>query len=560
MKQKILILLLSITGFFTACTDDYVADSSYWKHPEERNDTPLMREARMLVEDTGGALALPNMEKTFAKASTRGSAKTLQTLSNGDFSLEWNKAQTIQEDDGEVLLIPIKTKYVISMRRHTLIKNKKGSEMTPMYFMLSLKNFKSTGRTISHIISYAPGRQYMLDKKNKMDHLTHDPRGTDYTGMCLVSTLNGFFLRGINYEEGHEQFRFYTNPLKFKQHTCNDAECSSTEQHNNIEKTVLASANRVNIEIVSSKGATRVISYYSDSEYDIEVEGCLSCGDKTDSCNCFVITCNSCNVVPCYCSEVFTCDICGETERCKCDASIIDEEKEKEGGDITTPGGGGTSVGGGGGTIGGSGGTTGGSGGGTVSGNQAKFNDLMPKIKAELRLKGVNVDRYSFMYSINCASNARIDALTGDIQICSEFFSKGYTLKDQISIVWHECYHFDNDLSWDNKQFIEYKDNENVWVRFKDLPEEQKAYLLSKYKDEPRSSFFIQKTLEEEIEYYELRQKYILEPSFYLNEINSYEAEIRACGDVSSQYDAERQFALYRNTQLYNLSKKLYGK
>ena len=52
----------------------------------------------------------------------------------------------------------------------------------------------------------------------------------------------------------------------------------------------------------------------------------------------------------------------------------------------------------------------------------------------------------------------------------------------------------------------------------------------------------------------------ICHPSYYLNEINAYEAEMRMFPNLTGQYNEARLFKLWEHQQMYDISIEYYEK
>lgn len=59
---------------------------------------------------------------------------------------------------------------------------------------------------------------------------------------------------------------------------------------------------------------------------------------------------------------------------------------------------------------------------------------------------------------------------------------------------------------------------------------------------------------------YFLQVTAICHPSYYLNEINAYEAEMRMFPNLTGQYNEARLFKLWEHQQMYDISIEYYEK
>ncbi len=79
-----------------------------------------------------------------------------------------------------------------------------------------------------------------------------------------------------------------------------------------------------------------------------------------------------------------------------------------------------------------------------------KTEVLIDQIKTSLKEKGCNIDSITIKQAEKCAVIARV--YNGQIEICNRFFD--YESRDQVSIIWHEAFHLNNDKAWSNISII----------------------------------------------------------------------------------------------------------
>ena len=106
----ILPFLLLAGMMLHSCTDEGIVDAPSWHQAVEQGDNAIMRAAKAMVEGTQGEMSMPDMFKTLGKAQTRAAGAAPQTLAAGSFTIDWEAAQSLHEEDGTVLLVPIKMK------------------------------------------------------------------------------------------------------------------------------------------------------------------------------------------------------------------------------------------------------------------------------------------------------------------------------------------------------------------------------------------------------------------------------------------------------------------
>lgn len=172
--------------------------------------------------------------------------------------------------------------------------------------------------------------------------------------------------------------------------------------------------------------------------------------------------------------------------------------------------------------------------------------NLTDNIRVALRKKGCDANSGSIEYvDENCSVNARV--VDGGIQICNKFFN--YEFRDQVSIIWHEVFHLNNDKP-SGKSSLLLEDPvyiENVSVDIIDYINNVVNADLEDYSKQIAYNRMI--SLSE-----------IRDSVYYENEIAAYQQEINTIKDVSPQYDAERKFMLWKHTASLDIAKKYLRK
>ncbi len=484
-----------------------------------------------------------------------------QTLKDGNFSFEWRKARSFKEDDGEVLIVPVKMKQNVAVWRFSLINNKGKKEQTPMYSVLYVKKLNRSGATVSRILSYAPARNHLRKFRAKTEIEWYDPTHTDYSGLLLVSSLNGILSHAINFEKGHREY-----VIRPKRHHHDHAHTIGTRAM--VADSTLSLPNRVspsstvffNMRTVTSDSAIRSYSY-DDETY--EQPGCIFCGGNPYTCECFVVeVCKTCGYDPedCTCK----CIICDEDpcvcEYCDTCHSLIEDCMCPDP-DETLPGEGGTSDGSGGsGGNGGNGtGTGAGTGGSSIGGGSTNtslptitggtveqrntiqniVNDLISTYK--LDMTGIKIE---LMEMSNCTSSAKLLPEYSGIGICPRFFQ--YNIYDQTAKLWHEVFH----IKHDDRNCKGPSTSENFTLV--EPPADIKEDII--YLIETDYGF-----TQSDPEWYSIYQNYVcfgdrIDPIFNQNEISAYKAEIEEFPYISAHYSHERNYQLW----LYETSNRLF--
>lgn len=168
------------------------------------------------------------------------------------------------------------------------------------------------------------------------------------------------------------------------------------------------------------------------------------------------------------------------------------------------------------------------------------------RLRGAVKERGIDIDSIRIIQADYCRANAKV--VDGTIELCKKFFK--YEFKDQVSIVWHEAYHIQNDNVWSK---TEYRISPPVYLE--NVPQSVKDYINNVINADLEPEY------SKKIGYdYEISVRTILDPVYYENEIRAYQAEIDVNKDVTPEYDAERQYMLWKHKQAYSLSKKYYNR
>ena len=327
-EWKFLLPFLLLAGMMLhSCTDEGIVDAPSWHQTIEQGDNAIMRAAKAMVEGTQGEMSMPDMFKTLGKAQTRAAGAAPQTLAAGSFTIDWDAAQSLHEEDGTVLLVPIKMKQNMAIWRFTVINNKRKAEQTPMHSVLYVKKFSRTGNIMGRVLSYAPSRQYIKKHpKYKKKIEWYNPDHTDYSGLLLISSLEGNLSHGFNYENGRRQFMFRPNTHAHEHNHYQEStpvtrtrtlalpdSCqynhATTPQTETIHSTVF------NMRMISSASAINTYSLNNETSGQLY---CSFCGKLVDNCECLIVdgdVCDGCGKVVENC--ICPCPFCGKRE-CDC--------------------------------------------------------------------------------------------------------------------------------------------------------------------------------------------------------------------------------------------------
>ncbi len=299
-------LLLAVIGF-GACTDENI------NVPPESLQPTTVELIRKQIKNK--ELSLPDMRKGWDKQS-RAATADLKFSPEG-FTIDWKNYQMYKEGDKTFWLFPMKTKETISGYVHSRMDEKTIRQATIATFKLLVVQCgnKGTGR----IITYIPERKFFKNKKNTVSNLGHDLRGTCYSGLFLLSHLNGEIIGGNKFNEGTILYGFYPKHAKAsRSHHHSECERNEHERHYHLYFDFFA------------KKLTRAATTYSSAESDADY--CSFCNKPVDDCECLECTdeypecpgcgyptnecwcCPACNSFPCVCN---VCNCCGE-DPCVC--------------------------------------------------------------------------------------------------------------------------------------------------------------------------------------------------------------------------------------------------
>lgn len=564
-EWKFLLPFLLLAGMMLhSCTDEGIMDAPFWHQAVEQGDNAIMRAAKAMVEGTQGEMSMPDMVKTLGKSQTRAAGAAPQTLAAGSFTIDWEAAQSLHEEDGTVLLVPIKMKQNMAIWRFTVINNKRKAEQTPMHSVLYVKKFNRTGNIMGRVLSYAPSRQYIKKHpkyKNEIDW--YNPDHTDYSGLLLVSSLEGTLFHGFNYENGHRQYTFRPN-VHAHNHNHEQESTPVTRavaiadscQHNHAtddNKILTAQSTVFNMRIISSTSAINTYSLNNETSGQIY---CSFCGKLVDDCECLIIDgdrCENCNKLlkDCDCK----CPFCGKRE-CECENGnclFCNKPLHECECEYNTGGGDGNnnSSNNGNNNNQNQGGNSPGSGSTstsppTITGGTAEQRATIQSIVNELvsvynlNMNGISIE----LMKTDCSSSAKIIPGYTGIGVCSQFFT--YERCDQISKLWHEVYHYQND-DRRGETTPHYNNIESFIATPPNDIKQAIEYMVEHCNNLSRELYG---TVIWNVAYNSwVTIDNFRNPIYTQNEINTYRAEIENVPNVSEYYANERKVLLWRHEE-----------
>lgn len=174
-----------------------------------------------------------------------------------------------------------------------------------------------------------------------------------------------------------------------------------------------------------------------------------------------------------------------------------------------------------------------------------RINEILPYIWEKLKEMGIDLNDYKLEIAVHCASNVRV-VEDGTIGICASFVNKGYTLDDQVSIIWHEIYHVNNDSDYStSSQQLSFD------IVYPDIPVDIENYI--------RNDLYGDRISDQEYQQ-EIKNSSILAPEYYKNEIAAYQAEMKNDLTVSTAYAMERKYVYWKHQQDLKIAEKYYNK
>ena len=281
-------------------------------------------------------LSLPDMHQTSSHptVSTRSAMAVPETLTEKKAMIlpDWSSLQTYRDKWEDVRLFSLKeTKTPLSGFVYTRIKGKEERLLAVSASKLAL--WKVKGRLIGRIITYLPDRKF-LKAGHSVKELGYKLEGSEFSGFCLISTLEGEFLYGDKYDKGRHLFHFMRNPQMVKHKANTNADSLSTT----VKDENAAGTSRIYIALFSESNNIQPLSTYSDIEEDDFP--CSFCGLPADLCTCVVIT-----------PDGMRCPICGGPwGSCRCLSDIFGPSNGNENSgddDYNGPSGGGNGTSGG---------------------------------------------------------------------------------------------------------------------------------------------------------------------------------------------------------------------
>ena len=295
-KALFLFLFLPLTGIVSSCMNDVEIESNQGV-VGKADGPPTVGEAKALLESFGGGLSLPDFSKNMqneGKTRAAGQLKYSPTAVMPD----WAITQIFKEDDVTILMAPLEMSTPISGIIRSSVDGKVSTESSSIYSKLLIKKNK-IGQLAGFVVTYLPDHSYWEENDCDINKLGYELGGTNYSGIYMVSSLNGQLIHGAKFERGELVFRFYPNWRK-------DVVEEGEHQHSDsIKDDCYQVKYKLRIELFDAQHnvLTRSSGGESGNFY------CSFCGKNADDCTCLIVDAN------------YICKVCHNeivNGRCRC--------------------------------------------------------------------------------------------------------------------------------------------------------------------------------------------------------------------------------------------------
>lgn len=181
----------------------------------------------------------------------------------------------------------------------------------------------------------------------------------------------------------------------------------------------------------------------------------------------------------------------------------------------------------------------------TTEPGQESLDALLPYIRGILIGTGINYQGITIKYSnVDCHSSAKVEF--GQVFVCNKFFD--YGLNDQASIIWHELDHIRNG---ETKTYNKVALDNSVILN---PPSHIRAYMEVFFEAQRQREGWPSEMIDYMIGQ-ELLITHVTPKEYYNAEIRCYNAEKQNGISISDEYEAEREFLLWRHQQCLNIIK-----
>ena len=288
LKWNALTILLSLICAYS-CTDNEEKSSDNL----DKSITQEVIEVKNFLKDK--ALSEIDMNKTFSSpVNTFTYIRTNNT--SRDFEPDWSTLQNYKDEEGnDVQMFELENESPAS---GLIYYRNEGKEKAYIHVATSkLVIWKLAGTLVGRIMTYIPDNKFSRDSLNNVGQLGYRLEDSKFSGIRLVSTLDGIFLYGDKYDEGQHLFHFL--PTKIYRDTALQ-DSIQTDSYNQ-----RSSTKHIYFKLFSEKRklTTRATTYTTREGGGLT---CSFCGKSVDECTCVTITppkvyCPRCGMESKYC-------------------------------------------------------------------------------------------------------------------------------------------------------------------------------------------------------------------------------------------------------------------
>jgi hypothetical protein len=263
-------------------------------------DSDAIKAAKSFIDNTGIVPSLPVLGKSQSGDATTRS----QLMYKSDAVPVWEEA--ISRTTGEItdLFVPLKGVEEVYSQVRLRELNKVSFQFGKARSKLLLR--KRFGVTVAHILTYMPDGRYAANHEAVLDTLGLGLQYTDYTGMFMVSTLDGIISHSFLFEKGCAKYKIVP---RTHQQSC-EQEDTCTHEHAKEVPDYHIAINFYNPSVATTRGGG---DDPSDS-FESGLSKCVYCGLSWEECTCeeVIIWGNRCEVCEmpkefCICGRCTTC-------------------------------------------------------------------------------------------------------------------------------------------------------------------------------------------------------------------------------------------------------------
>lgn len=157
---------------------------------------PIVVEAMNYVKDK--ELSMLDMGKTFRKSTRMLIVEANSRL--GELTPDWSMLQIFSDENNDIRMFLFKNVLPVSGFVYTKVNGKVAEQIAVSTSKLAL--WKIEGTLVGRIITYISDDKFLRNSESSIAQQDYQLEGSDFSGICLVSMLDGLFLYGDKYDEG----------------------------------------------------------------------------------------------------------------------------------------------------------------------------------------------------------------------------------------------------------------------------------------------------------------------------------------------------------------------